>query len=100
MTCGELQSALAIAMLEGSEDANLKKLNYEPMERILSLGISLVTIDPATDCVRFVHHTAHEYFTSTREEHWLDADAKMTKICLRRLLICTPLDADSYDKHF
>ncbi|KAK2811246.1 hypothetical protein FQN50_002343 [Emmonsiellopsis sp. PD_5] len=78
ITCRELQHALGAA--------EYPQRNVVPMERILSLCLGLVTIDPATNYVRFTHNTAHEYFASTRDEHFPDTDTEMTKTCLAYLL--------------
>ncbi|KAK2805737.1 hypothetical protein FQN51_009240 [Onygenales sp. PD_10] len=78
ITCSELQHALGVT--------EHRQQNVVPMERILSLCLGLVTIDPATNYVRFTHNTTHEYFASTREEHFPNADTEMTKTCLGYLL--------------
>ncbi|RBR12844.1 hypothetical protein FVER53590_30333 [Fusarium verticillioides] len=101
MTSRELHSALTIATSRENETTIPKESTNDFMTKVLSLCLGLLIIDPATSRVRFFHSTASEYFNSTRDAHFAEADTEMTKACLACLSKVTPphtgIDRDAFD---
>lgn len=83
LTTHALQQALV--MMEGTTVADLSQSYVPSMTKIKSVCAGLVTVDPETNFVRFVHYTAQEYFISTRSRWFPRADEEITSVCVTYL---------------
>ncbi|OJI98047.1 hypothetical protein ASPVEDRAFT_37480 [Aspergillus versicolor CBS 583.65] len=89
LSVAELEQALAV---QGFKDTDHKprQVPMVPMKTILSACLGLVTVNPSADSIVFAHKTAHEYFSTSREEHFPSAEGEMTRTCLSMLVSYTP----------
>jgi hypothetical protein len=77
----ELQHALAII----DDTSSLDEASITKAELIVSVCAGLVTIDKESDIICLVHYTAQEYFQSTRDIWFPNAEADIGKACITYL---------------
>ncbi len=82
LTITELRHALAIEI--GASE--LDEENLDDIGDVVSVCCGLVTIDPETKAVRFVHHTAQEYFKGAGSQYFPNAQGEIAASCLTYLL--------------
>jgi ankyrin repeat protein len=73
----ELLHALAVEV----DETEIDRDNILDPEQLLTLCAGLVTIDEASDNVRFIHYTTQEYLQRTRETWFPYADVEIARIC-------------------
>ncbi len=83
LTVTELRHALAIEI--GASE--LDEENLDDIGDVVSVCCGLLTIDPETKAVRFVHHTAQEYFKSAGSQYFPNAREEIAASCLTYLLL-------------
>ncbi|KAL8962669.1 MAG: hypothetical protein Q9183_005122 [Haloplaca sp. 2 TL-2023] len=76
----ELQEALAAA--KTSTDQGVDKDHVVNQDYIINSCMGLITLDKETNTVRMVHHSAEEYFTAKRQEHFSNGHHEIARICL------------------
>ncbi len=81
LTILELQHALAVEV--GDSDLDIQ--NFEKTERIVSVCAGLVTVDDESGIIRLVHYTTQEYFESTQQQWFPNAESEITTICVTYL---------------
>ena len=77
LTTLELQHALAVEPGESDLDPD----NFDTVERMISVCVGLVTVDPESDIIRLVHYTTQEYFDRTQGTWFPDAQSRLATIC-------------------
>lgn len=77
----ELRHALAVE--EGETD--LDDENLADQDIVLSVCCGLIAVDPSTTDVRLVHYTLHTYLETVRDTRFPNAEANITKTCLKYL---------------
>ena len=79
----ELQEALAARAThtnQGVDDDHVVDQDY-----MINSCMGLITLDKETNTIRMVHHSAEEYFTAKRQEHFSNGHHDIARICLRYL---------------
>ncbi|CRG92353.1 Polyprotein pp220 [Talaromyces islandicus] len=77
----ELQHALAVI----NDTSTLDEASITKAELIVSVCAGLVTIDRESNIVCLVHYTAQEYFQTTRDIWFPNAEADIAKACITYL---------------
>jgi ankyrin repeat protein len=89
LTVGELQHALAVEVGTTEIDA---ENDLEEFSEMVSVCAGLVTIDPESNVIRLVHHTAQNFLEQVREDWLADAQTKIAESCLAYLSLETLAD--------
>lgn len=83
VTIREIQHALAIR----DDDTAIPNEALTAPKYLISICGGLVAIDQESDIIRLVHYTAQEYFKVKNFDYFPNAEANVTSICLRYLLL-------------
>ncbi|KAI9767092.1 MAG: hypothetical protein M1840_005880 [Geoglossum simile] len=81
LTTSELQYALAVRI----GNPELDEDSLPEVEDMVSFCAGLVTINVASDTIRFIHYTAQEYFIRTQGSWFPTAQTDITGICVTYL---------------
>ncbi|KAL8868725.1 MAG: hypothetical protein Q9174_004797 [Haloplaca sp. 1 TL-2023] len=75
----------ALAANETDSDEGVDATYVIDQHYIINSCMGLITLDPETNTVRIVHHSAEEYFTTKRQELFPHGDYDMARLCLKYL---------------
>lgn len=89
LSVSELEQALAVQEFRDT-NSQPRRIPVVPVKTTLSACLGLITVNPSADSIVFTHKTAHEYFSTSREEHFPNAEGEMTRTCLSMLVSYTP----------
>ncbi|EPE09525.1 ankyrin repeat protein [Ophiostoma piceae UAMH 11346] len=99
LTTLELQHALAVEPGESDLDPD----NFDTVERMISVCVGLVTVDPESSIIRLVHYTTQEYFDRTQDQWFPNVQSQLATICTTYLsfdaFCCGPCASDDELEH-
>ena len=81
LTVKEIQEALSV----DSDASDLDPYSMTNQDILISVCAGLVTVDPESQIVRFVHSTAEEHFAAIRRSRFPDAEHTISITCIQYL---------------
>ena len=81
LTVKEIQEALSVDL----DASDLDPYSMTNQDILISVCAGLVTVDPESQIVRFVHSTAEEHFAAIRRSRFPDAEHTISITCIQYL---------------